>query len=655
LFAREIFCLRRNDRTDPRYLRDLHIKPSGEDESFKPKKDNWRRAAKVPLLFLNATTLNTGHNWRFTASWMGEPAGPINSETDGNVRLRQVRFTEAPRPWQSFPIGCAVAASACVPGLLEPIAVHGLYPDLTVRLVDGGSSEPLATSPLIEQGCTFLIVSDASGNTDAQVQIGTASVAVALRSNRISTSHLRQAQYNALAARQESSLVQGLMFVHLKKDLEGSVVEQIGSAENTNDTSASDGRSAPLTSYGIRKDVQQGLAVMRSELDTFSDTEAYALMTSGYLITEAVSQEIKGWSRQQTNRPDWCFLAIEEQMKRVGDSEILRQIAVAQNRFAKIWKLSGAAWYIPPLFMALVIVFVIAAYDPLKNAIYAPNSTFFSDLALYAFLLLYLTVALISLGTILLGPVLFVVLLALKIRRREKTLGQIIRGLGALFFGWIGACFQLLVIDKLYLALGNIKDRRAAIISTADEKAKNWRQNIQQTVGQKIDSGVSQSIVKALNRSETIDAVSKLLEAGGYEVARFPRDRQINPFQLNLDLFASKGNRRIFADVKTGPTLVDWKDASGLKAAASLLSNLKETEPSKQEAVDTMLFLIDVPPDESLRQFSETEGVKVVRMDGDSIKRILANRGDISKLQTEADRLDLFDETDKLSNTSPAA
>jgi len=33
---------------------------------------------------LNATTINTGHNWQFTASWMGEPPGNILADIDVN-------------------------------------------------------------------------------------------------------------------------------------------------------------------------------------------------------------------------------------------------------------------------------------------------------------------------------------------------------------------------------------------------------------------------------------------------------------------------------------------------------------------------------------------------------------------------------------------
>ena len=45
----------------PLKLKELDILPLGEDPStFVPTEANWRRAAKVPELVINATTLNTG-------------------------------------------------------------------------------------------------------------------------------------------------------------------------------------------------------------------------------------------------------------------------------------------------------------------------------------------------------------------------------------------------------------------------------------------------------------------------------------------------------------------------------------------------------------------------------------------------------------------
>ena len=48
---------------------ELRVNPKQDSESFNPKLDNGV-AAKAPILLLNATSLNTGHNWQFAVSWM---------------------------------------------------------------------------------------------------------------------------------------------------------------------------------------------------------------------------------------------------------------------------------------------------------------------------------------------------------------------------------------------------------------------------------------------------------------------------------------------------------------------------------------------------------------------------------------------------------
>jgi hypothetical protein len=88
LFESEIFSrVRDGGGAKPRFINELYICPKGEPESFRPKYNNWRRDSKAPILILNAATLNTGHTWHFTASYMGEPPAGIDSEIDGNDRF----------------------------------------------------------------------------------------------------------------------------------------------------------------------------------------------------------------------------------------------------------------------------------------------------------------------------------------------------------------------------------------------------------------------------------------------------------------------------------------------------------------------------------------------------------------------------------------
>ena len=130
LYEKQIYS-RIKDRSDdkkyePRWLNEMTVQPKDEAPGFAPKNDNWRRAAKVPVLVLNATSLNTGHNWQFTTTWMGEPPSAIDTDVDGNYRLRRMYYSDAPKEptnYQCFRLGHAVAASSCVPGLFEPLAM----------------------------------------------------------------------------------------------------------------------------------------------------------------------------------------------------------------------------------------------------------------------------------------------------------------------------------------------------------------------------------------------------------------------------------------------------------------------------------------------------------------------------------------------------
>src|SRR6185503_15343191 len=111
---------------------------------------------------------------------------------------------------------------------------------------------------------------------------------VPLRSNTILQTRVREAQYHELRARQRASLLRGFMFVHLKEDLNVDPIDWIGCLDpfDASDDSRPASRRGPLTRYGIAKDVQELLSGVRTDLDSFSDVEAFALMTSGYRMTE---------------------------------------------------------------------------------------------------------------------------------------------------------------------------------------------------------------------------------------------------------------------------------------------------------------------------------------------------------------------------------
>src|SRR5262249_12106197 len=148
-------------------MRELLVHPPGEDDTFRPLRHNGRRRAPVPILMLNATSLNTGHAWRFQAVEMGE--WPRDEQDwlaiDKNARLLSTPYDQIVRHHADVPLGIAVAASACVPALFQPLALSGLFEygedrqPVRVQLVDGGVHDNQGVCSLFDLGCGRLVVS----------------------------------------------------------------------------------------------------------------------------------------------------------------------------------------------------------------------------------------------------------------------------------------------------------------------------------------------------------------------------------------------------------------------------------------------------------------------------------------------------------------
>src|SRR5262245_28212738 len=423
----------------PRLMRNLFIQPLGE-QGFSPKLDNWRRRAKVPILILNATSLNTGHNWQFTASWMGEPPAGIDTEIDGNDRLRRMYYHQAPAELQDVRLGYAVAASACVPGVFEPIVLDGLYPERTVRLVDGGVHDNQGIEGLLEQECTVVLVSDASGQMGSEKDPSSGFLGVPLRSNTIFQARLREAQYHELAARRRSSLLRGLMFIHLKKDLNVEPINWNGCEEPSESAVGTSEKQDPtMTTYKVRKDVEQCLAGIRTDLDSFCDVEANALMTSGYRMTEReFPQSIHGFSTTNSST-DWNFLKFEKQMQIQEKAERYMSILkVAKNSAFKIWLL------LPPL-RATGIGLLIGLLGVLSVYAWIERRTSWS----ITIGMIGSTLVLAGLGRIV-GPSL------MRVISYRKTLLHVLFGVAMCCFGFALARLHLHVFDRWFRRFGRM-------------------------------------------------------------------------------------------------------------------------------------------------------------------------------------------------------
>jgi hypothetical protein len=241
-------------------------------------------------------------------------------------------------------LGTAVAASSCVPVLFEPITFKGIYEDrglkekYDVRLVDGGVCDNQGVAGLLEQDCTVLLVSDGSGQLS--LEAAPSALTVAMRTNDILQARVRGTQYRELDARRDAALLNGLMFVHLMKDLDNDPVHWTGCPPESQLAPVDD--RAVLTKYGISKSIQRRLAAIRTDLDSFCDQEAFALMVSGYRMTEHEYRACFG--DVPTIAPPaggWRFMAIEPAMKEIaaGPTALTTLLDASSSLFFKMQQL----------------------------------------------------------------------------------------------------------------------------------------------------------------------------------------------------------------------------------------------------------------------------------------------------------------------------
>jgi len=165
-------------------LERLRIQPPDERETYIPYRVNQRRRAKVPVLLINATCLNSGHRfvfasdaipppenmlpddaryWSYTrpGGWLGEISDPNFSSVPTLPPLKYRHID--PDGKRKLTMATAAAASASVPVIFSPVSLEGLYrtrPSYRVVLVDGSVSDNTGLETLRDCGATTVILSD---------------------------------------------------------------------------------------------------------------------------------------------------------------------------------------------------------------------------------------------------------------------------------------------------------------------------------------------------------------------------------------------------------------------------------------------------------------------------------------------------------------
>lgn len=435
-------------------MRELAIQPKDSpEEDFLPDRHNWRRRNKVPTLVLNATALNTGHNWQFTPSWMGESRHHINNEIDASYHLRRMYYDEAPPKHRDLPLCRAVAASSCVPGLFPPVRLMSLYENKLIALVDGAIHDNQGIASLLAEDCSICIVSDGAGHMPTDDQPVLHMMGVAGRSMRIVQTRLREVQHRELTALERGSMM-SMCFLHLKKGLAGSAVPWIG-CETRPLTSADESEpddGSPNTSYGVRKTIPPLLACMRTDLDSFSDLEAYALMYDGYQLAMKYVPDVEGLPFEKDAKQEaWPFLGIAPLMQGNDQTPRLeKHLTVGAARAGKLFKVSESAnWAAKGVVAGTIGLFLILAiWAGLAYAWYRP-------LQIAGVILTVLLVA----YAILLATALVVrsIRLASSPGETGPPLIQLAIDLLVFTVGWIPARLHLAFTDPAFLREGSME------------------------------------------------------------------------------------------------------------------------------------------------------------------------------------------------------
>jgi predicted acylesterase/phospholipase RssA len=380
---------------------------------------------------------------------MGESPQAINGAIDSIPRYRRMYLDgrdDIPKHFRDFSLGQAVGASAAVPGVFEPIVLRKLYPGRTVRLADGGVHDNQGLASLLEQSCNVLLVSDASGQMDQNLNPGGGVISVASRTNTILQARVRDAQFNELQSLQRSGSIDGAMFIHLTKDLEADSV----SFDGAPDVDEVPQKRSETTSYGVDRKVQKQLAEIRTDLDSFSDAEAYGLMMSAYLMTEHALQTEKCAPTLpfQEKLAQWRFLRVREALTdvRSSDNHRMRRLLAASKELAlKAWK---QVLVLKVLFASFGLAALVSAVVGVLRFWKRPPSSF----ALPSGKQLTIAAAVIVL-------VIAIRYVADKKLQFQKRFGEFFLGIGLASAGLVASWFHLVVTDQIFLWYGRWEEK----------------------------------------------------------------------------------------------------------------------------------------------------------------------------------------------------
>jgi len=255
----------------------------------------------------------------------------------------------------------AVGSSAAVPGIFQPLVFRNLYDDRTVeaiRLVDGGVYDNQGLTPLFEEGCTHIICSDASGQLVFERAASGKIVGVIPRANDVLMEKVRLDEMNLLLERHAATedlvavrLGTGLLPPPQPTPAQQEAADNLRRRFRVKECAFFHLKSEYAPSPGgmpalaWRREVSE----LRTDLDSFTDREAFAVMYHGYyLATHAVVPETFPScvpARVPESPERWRFGAVQPLL---ASADLRRHLAIGAGRLFKVFSMgnvwAGLAW-----------------------------------------------------------------------------------------------------------------------------------------------------------------------------------------------------------------------------------------------------------------------------------------------------------------------
>jgi hypothetical protein len=283
---------------------------------------------------------------------------------------------------------------------------------------------------------------------------------VLLRTTSLLQARVRVAGFREIQARRKSGRLRGLLFLHLKRDLEVEDRDWIGCRDPKEMSAKQLGQQRDeRTGYGVVKRLQRLIAGMRTDLDAFSDAEAFALMTSGCNMLRATFDRAVAGFPAAGALHAWPFLQIAPTLadERADGGRLLRVLGVAGMTLLKIWKLSPWLRALSGLAAAGVAALLIYALAAWRDE---PLLSVKGIVAAAALAALVLAAGWLGLGGL------------VKLIRYRKTLHQILLGAGLSAVGWLVMGLHLKLLNPLFLRYGKLHGRGAAPDAATGEPSR---------------------------------------------------------------------------------------------------------------------------------------------------------------------------------------